>query len=755
MTVSAGIEVVAGAHLGPSQGVALGQVTGMAQGAAWSSKLGASSSLTPAPSSAKGAESFRTGLQALLASPSGDGDGLNLEEPRGTGNQPGMEAALPDAVRDRIHSNSTLGIGGACGKGAGAAGGVSLSAWGKGLPLGGDLAETRTWTAGANAPRLVAAEAIQRNPSDAPSKDSGHLTSFTRPRSSAKHEPASTGSKMAQDSGNAGDVMQVAPVPVTESPVENIAVAAPSSTMPSLPAGFPAGFALDSFNEDSLRTNSLSVAAGRLSTPGVPTSEDVARAERTVDLPDAESADPAAGTAIDPGVFTTGTATGQPVLNLATTDGAIWPDEKATDTEGVAAKTSREPWAVNSVLPAGSSELGGSITATMQTFDPAHRSTHFSPGPNSTGVSASGAGDAPQRPRAWAGSPPSRPVPADASASNPEVGPPTTAAAGTTELPAEAEAIQAFIMNRNGVGQSSAPSLGEFRNPNPAQRVSNGREAATVASNGGEAPGSPTGKATVADLSQSLPVPPNAGKAGLAGEDETRPSFRSARVSRATSPAGYGDLRVQGQLGNGSGDLNPLAREVSSTDSVASMAGRTAAGSVDVTAAAANRETFAALDAGNATAGAAVSRAGSHSAEAGFHDPALGWVGVRANSEGGGVHASLVPDSAGAAETLGGQMAGLSAYLAEQHAPVDSLTLAAPEHHTNPYGPDQNAGQGMQQGTGQQTGQGNDPETPSDSQQSLPASRTTPSPMEAAPNGGLGRNAEATRPGGQHVSVMA
>ena len=142
-------------------------------------------------------------------------------------------------------------------------------------------------------------------------------------------------------------------------------------------------------------------------------------------------------------------------------------------------------------------------------------------------------------------------------------------------------------------------------------------------------------------------------------------------------------------------------------------------------------------------------------AEAGFNDPALGWVGVRANSEGGGVHASLVPDSAGAAETLGGQMAGLSAYLAEQHAPVDSLTLAAPEHHTNPYGPDQNAGQGMQQGTGQQTGQGNDPETPSDSQQSLPASRTTPSPMEAAPNGGLGRNAEATRPGGQHVSVMA
>ena len=94
------------------------------------------------------------------------------------------------------------------------------------------------------------------------------------------------------------------------------------------------------------------------------------------------------------------------------------------------------------------------------------------------------------------------------------------------------------------------------------------------------------------------------------------------------------------------------------------------------------RETFALLD-GDAASGAANlanwTRTGAHSVEAGFEDPSLGWVGVRADLGAGGVHAALVPGSAEAAQALGSQMAGLHMYLNEQRTPVGSLTLAAPE----------------------------------------------------------------------------
>lgn len=89
--------------------------------------------------------------------------------------------------------------------------------------------------------------------------------------------------------------------------------------------------------------------------------------------------------------------------------------------------------------------------------------------------------------------------------------------------------------------------------------------------------------------------------------------------------------------------------------------------------------------------------------EAGFEDPALGWVGVHAGLSGGSVHAVLLPGTTQAAEVLGAHMAGLSAHLAEQHAPVATLTLAGQGTVLDGAAP----GQDMQQGSGQNGEQDN------------------------------------------------
>jgi hypothetical protein len=113
-------------------------------------------------------------------------------------------------------------------------------------------------------------------------------------------------------------------------------------------------------------------------------------------------------------------------------------------------------------------------------------------------------------------------------------------------------------------------------------------------------------------------------------------------------------------------------------------------------------ETFAALDAGTGVGAPGWVHAGSQGAEAGFQDPALGWVGVRADMSGGVIHASLLPGSADAAQALSGHLAGLSAHLAAQHTAVGSLAVASPEAGRAGWG----SGQGSNQGSGQGSNQG-------------------------------------------------
>jgi hypothetical protein len=163
-------------------------------------------------------------------------------------------------------------------------------------------------------------------------------------------------------------------------------------------------------------------------------------------------------------------------------------------------------------------------------------------------------------------------------------------------------------------------------------------------------------------------------------------------------------------------------------------------------------ETFAAMDSSAAPGRPAWIHAGAQQAEAGFQDPALGWVGVRADASGSGIHAQLVAGSTDAAQTLSGHMAGLNAFLAEHHTPVETLTLSTTSGGTESAS-DRGAGGGMQQGTGEQAGQ-----QLAQGAASLPSSSARLS--EAALSKpvwptGLDENTQRTQWVGGHISVMA
>src|SRR6202000_1105373 len=61
------------------------------------------------------------------------------------------------------------------------------------------------------------------------------------------------------------------------------------------------------------------------------------------------------------------------------------------------------------------------------------------------------------------------------------------------------------------------------------------------------------------------------------------------------------------------------------------------------------RDTFAALDADPGPAASTWTHTSPRQVEAGYQDPSLGWVSVRADLTPGGLHASVVPNSPEAA----------------------------------------------------------------------------------------------------------
>jgi len=171
------------------------------------------------------------------------------------------------------------------------------------------------------------------------------------------------------------------------------------------------------------------------------------------------------------------------------------------------------------------------------------------------------------------------------------------------------------------------------------------------------------------------------------------------------------------------------------------------------------QQTFAALDAGTTVGAPSWIHAGGRQAEAGFEDPALGWVGVRADLSGGSVHAALVPGSTEAAQALSAHLAGLNTYLSEQHTPVATLTMAAPGSSGIEAGPehswDQGMGQGMQQGRDQHGEQNPAEGFELGSQPSFASNVSSLATSGAASAIRIDATAYAREGRGTHISVMA
>jgi hypothetical protein len=89
-------------------------------------------------------------------------------------------------------------------------------------------------------------------------------------------------------------------------------------------------------------------------------------------------------------------------------------------------------------------------------------------------------------------------------------------------------------------------------------------------------------------------------------------------------------------------------------------------------------EPFTAMDAVANDGAARWIMADSHRAEAGFQDPSLGWIGVRAQAGATGIHAAVMPASETAADVLSGHLAGLNAHMANHHEHMNAVTLSTP-----------------------------------------------------------------------------
>lgn len=172
-------------------------------------------------------------------------------------------------------------------------------------------------------------------------------------------------------------------------------------------------------------------------------------------------------------------------------------------------------------------------------------------------------------------------------------------------------------------------------------------------------------------------------------------------------------------------------------------------------------QTFAALDSASALPAQVWTQTGTRHAEAGFHDATLGWVSVRADLSGGGVHAALVPSSPAAAVELGRHLDGLHSYLAEQHTPVDSLVMAAGAGRGGGWVSDKDLSPGMHQGTGQggNPAQGQNPEQPTqtESQPGSAESFAGNNTFSAAEVQVAAVETGVSRPGvnGVHISLIA
>jgi len=264
-------------------------------------------------------------------------------------------------------------------------------------------------------------------------------------------------------------------------------------------------------------------------------------------------------------------------------------------------------------------------------------------------------------------------------------------------------------------------------------------------------------------LGQGEVLPPNALLSSASGKTTSElaggsPVAAIRQTSQRSGTAGDRSIPVAGQFAALSGEAASMVRDPVGAREPANPS---PGGTETVPAL---RETFSALDADVAPGALTWTHAGARQAEAGFEDPALGWIGVRAESNGAGVHASLVPGSAAAAQELGTHLEGLNAYLAEHHTPLESLAMAAPEgrgagHEGEPgsnQGMNQSSNQSSNQGTGQNPQQQGNSEPESISVVLMPDRMPV---MDRSVSAAVAVGPEDSEPieisAGTHISVMA
>ena len=234
---------------------------------------------------------------------------------------------------------------------------------------------------------------------------------------------------------------------------------------------------------------------------------------------------------------------------------------------------------------------------------------------------------------------------------------------------------------------------------------------------------------------------------------------RGLETLRPSREAGKSSLTQQGSQIHGTqtptsgGDATAMVRDPAGIRGASSTTGDAAKEASSTASGSSLKETFDALDTEGGSSRSTWTHAGTQRAEAGIQDPELGWVGVRADLGSGGVHASLVPGSADAAQALGSHLAGLNSYLTDHHTPVETLTLAAPETGWSGSGAD--AGQGQ----ADQSGRNADRSGEAAAASSLSVNQTS---AEIASQGAssqvleeMAGNTSAFRWGGTHISVLA
>lgn len=276
------------------------------------------------------------------------------------------------------------------------------------------------------------------------------------------------------------------------------------------------------------------------------------------------------------------------------------------------------------------------------------------------------------------------------------------------------DAQKGYAVNANGTTQASEaarPDLRMHADPFTRSLETNSTLSATTGASTISPQAVAAGSAPAASIqsgfefNQTPAAEPNKANAGLS--ESSSASLHGARKSaQGVNPIADRSGTVQVPFTAAAGDAALIGRDSASAQTQSNPT----SGHSPSASEAPLRETFAALDADVAPGAPTWTHANPQQAEAGFQDPALGWIGVRADRNGGGVHVALVPGSAEAAQELGTHIDGLNAYLTAQRTPVESLAMAAPEggasNHGTQQGGDHGRGQGAEQGMRQGGQQG-------------------------------------------------